>query len=55
MLNVNRNYLQVFNSLGVNCFFFISLYPFVTSLLNVGNNVCFLKHTMLNHRTMAPM
>jgi hypothetical protein len=33
----------------------ISLYPFVASLLDVRNGVCFLEHTMVSHRTMVPM
>jgi hypothetical protein len=27
----------------------------VASLLDVGNGVCFLEHTMVSHRTMVPM
>jgi hypothetical protein len=55
MLNVRRNHPQAFSSLGVSCLFFISLYPLVASLLDVGNGVCFLEHTMVRHRTMVPM
>jgi hypothetical protein len=35
--------------------FFISLYSLVANLLDVGNSVCFLEHTMVSHRTMVPM
>ncbi len=56
MLNVNRNHLQTFNSLGVSSLLFISLYPFLVNLLDVGNGVmCFLEHIMVSHRTMVPM
>ncbi len=56
MLNVNRNHLQAFNSLGVSYLLSISLFnPFVANLLDVGNSVCFLEHTMVSHWTMVPM
>ncbi len=55
MLNVSRNHLQAFSSLGVSCLFFISFNPLMTSLLDVRNGVCFLVHTMVSHRTMVPM
>jgi hypothetical protein len=41
--------------LGVSCLLFISLYPLMANLLDVGNDVCFLEHTLVNHRTMVPM
>jgi hypothetical protein len=55
MLNVHRNHPQAFSSLGISCLFFISFCPLVASLLDVGNGVCFLEHTMMRHRTMVPM
>ncbi len=55
MLNVSRNHLQAFSSLSVSCLLFISLYPLMVRLLDVGNNVSFLEHTMVSHRTMVPM
>jgi hypothetical protein len=55
MLNVNRNDPQAFSSLSVSYLFLISFYPFVASLLDVGNGVCFLEHTMASHKTMVPM
>ncbi len=55
MLNVRRNHLQAFNSLGISCLLLVSFYPFVASLLDVGNGGCFLKHIMVSHRTMVPM
>ncbi len=55
MLNVSRNHPQAFNSLGMGYLFFISLYPLVASLLDVGNGACFLEHTIVSHKTMVPM
>ncbi len=55
MLNVSRNHPQAFSSLNVSYLLLISLYPFVASLLDVGNGVCFLEHTMVSHRTMVTM
>jgi hypothetical protein len=55
MLNVRKNHPQALCSLGISCFLFISLYPFMASLLDVGNDVCFFEHIMVNHRTMVPM
>ncbi len=52
---VFRNHPQAFSSLGICYFLFISLYPFVASLLDVVNGVCFLEHTMVSHRIMVPM
>jgi hypothetical protein len=49
MLNVRRNHPKAFSSLGLSCLFFISFYPLVLNLLDVGNGVCFLEHTMVNH------
>jgi hypothetical protein len=40
MLNVSRNHLLAFNSLGVSYLLLISLYPLVANLLDVGNGVC---------------
>jgi len=55
MLNVSRNHPQAFNSLIISYLLLISLYLFVANLLDVGNGVCFLEHTMVSHRTMVPM
>jgi hypothetical protein len=50
-----RNHPQAFSSLGISYLLFISLYPLMASLLDVGNGVCFLEHTMVGHRTMVPI
>jgi len=54
-LNVNKNDLQAFSSLGISYLLFISLYSLVVNLLDVRNGVCFLEHTMVSHKTVVPM
>jgi hypothetical protein len=46
MLNVSRNHLLAFNSLGVNYLLLISLYPLMANLLDVGNGVCVVTLTL---------
>jgi len=41
--------------LGISYLLFISLYPLVARILDVGNGVCFLEHIVVSHRTMVPM